>query len=163
MKWALLIIDMQKAYYQGYSRESMDKAAAVINAAAALFRKQGLPVVWIQDEGALPKGGSAGFEVIDALNQGERELRISKRYKNSFNKTGLFDALKGAGVDTVIVTGYSAAHCVLSTYRGAEDLDLFPLLLKNGTAGNAAEAVQFVEGLSELITLKTLERILTGA
>ena len=44
LKPALTIIDMQKAYHAGPSAQSMDAACEYINAAAARFRKKGLPV-----------------------------------------------------------------------------------------------------------------------
>lgn len=164
MKLALLIIDMQKAYYENEDKVSMDRAAEYINEAVSLFRRNNLPLVWIQDadeeDGIVPC--TPGFEIINTLSPGEDEKRIHKNYGNSFNKTGLLDYLGSVQVDTVVLTGYCAEYCVLSTYRGARDLDLFPVLLRHGTASGTAENIRFVESISELVTLNVLRRMIEG-
>ena len=50
MNIALLVIDMQKAFFAGESRESMENAAEYINYAAGLFRNANKQIIWIQDE-----------------------------------------------------------------------------------------------------------------
>jgi len=50
-------------------------------------------------------------------------------------------------VDTVIVTGFCAEFCVLATYRGAEDLDLTPILLRGSLASSTPENIKFVESI----------------
>jgi nicotinamidase-related amidase len=160
MKPALLIIDMQRVSYSGYSAESMDRAAAVINRAAELFRAKGLPVVWIQqDNGGSAVPGSRPFELIDALASRDSEQRIVKRYENSFVKTGLAEYLAEQKADTPIVSGYCAEYCVLSTYRGARELDLTPLLLRGGVAGGSRENTLFVENLCEGLSPAALGKV----
>lgn len=58
------------------------------------------------------------------------------------------------------MTGYCAEHCVLSTYRGARDLDLFPILLKNGIASGKTANKEFVENISETVTCGVLIKML---
>jgi nicotinamidase-related amidase len=162
MKPALLIIDMQKAYHTGPSAQSMDAACEYINAAAALFRKKGMPVLWIlnKDEydAALP--GLPGFEVIDGLKPLEGEPRITKEYSNSFNKTDCRAILESHGVDTVIVTGYCAEYCVLSTCRGAKDVDLASVILRGGIASGVEQNIGFVERISDVISYGALRKAL---
>jgi hypothetical protein len=67
---------------------------------------------------------------------------------NSFNKTPPADQLRRLGVDTVIITGFCAEYCVLSTYRGAKDLDLTPILLRGSLASETPENIKFVESVS---------------
>jgi nicotinamidase-related amidase len=83
-----------------------------------------------------------------------------KTYSNSFTKTGLAGKLKELGVDTVIVTGFKAEFCVLSTYRGAEDFDFKPIILKGSLASDNAEHIRFVEEISETISFGALETLL---
>ncbi|AEF82647.1 isochorismatase family cysteine hydrolase [Leadbettera azotonutricia] len=165
MKLALLIIDMQKAYYTGYAKESMDQASEYINYAVELFRGKNYPIIWVQDEDK--KGnviqGTIGFDLIDALKPKPDEKRIIKNYNNSFNKTGLLEYIIKEGVDTLIITGYNAVYCVLSTYRGALDHDLMPILLKNSLASNTKENSKFVEDISEIISINALEKFISGA
>lgn len=115
MKPAFLIVDMQKAYFEGDSRKSMEGATEYINETAKMFRERSLPVVWIQD--------------IDES-------------------------------DGVIISGYCAEHCVLSTYRGALNHDLEPVLLKNGVASGDGENLACVEKISNAISFTMVSKML---
>ena len=88
------------------------------------------------------------------------DLHIHKNYGNAFNKTTLQEELHTLGVDTVIITGFCAEHCVLSTYRGAQDLDLTPIILRGSTASDKLENIRFVESISDIITLGSLKKML---
>lgn len=162
MKPALMVIDMQKEYYKGETLTQMDRAAEYINWILPKFEAKGLPVVWVQDIdeeiGVVP--GTEGFEFIDSLKPNDGSFRIHKRYGNSFNKTDCDKILKDAGVDTVVMTGYCAEFCVLSTYRGAKDLDYFPVILKDGIASSKESNKEFVENISETITAGVLAKLL---
>lgn len=162
MKMALMIIDLQKAYYHDNVKASMDSATAYINAVLPWFREKGLPIIWVQHQskeaGAFP--GQEGFEFIDELTPLEGEFRIIKTYGNSFNKTECLDILKEAGIDTVLITGYCAEYCVLSTYRGAADLDLTPVILKGSLASGNPKHLQMVESISTTISYGILKKVL---
>jgi len=162
MKPALMIIDMQKEFHQGETAGHMDKAAEYINYIRPKFEEKNLPVIWVQDldegEGVVP--GTEGFDVIDSLAPKKDSTVIHKRYGNSFTKTDVDKILKDAGVDTIVMTGFCAEFCVLSTYRGAKDLDYFPVILKNGIASTEESHKEFVEKISETITAGMLEKIL---
>jgi nicotinamidase-related amidase len=163
MKPALLVIDMQKAFYKGYGKESMDKAAENINQAVKLFREKHYPVIWIQNEDkkedVIP--GSPGFEMVDPLLKPlDHEKRIIKHYPNSFNKTDLLEYLISEKADTPVITGYNALYCVLSTYRGAIDQDLSPILLKDASASDSRKNIKLVEDISDIISINVLERVL---
>lgn len=162
MKLALMVIDMQKEFYRGETVSQMDKAAEYINYVIPMFEKKGLPIIWVQDvdegDGVVP--GTDGFEFIDALKPKSDAIRIHKTYGNSFNKTDVDKILKDSGVDTVVMTGFCAEFCVLSTYRGAKDLDYFPVILKNGIASVEESNKEFVEKISETITAGVLEKLL---
>jgi hypothetical protein len=56
------------------------------------------------------------------------------------------------GVDTAIITGSCAEYCGLSTYRGAKDLDLTPILLRGSLASANPENIRFVESVSDIIS-----------
>lgn len=162
MKLALMIIDMQKAFYQGSSKESMDSAVEYINAVIPFFRKKELPIIWVQDkdteDNVVP--GEIGFDIIESLKPEENDYRIIKEYGNSFNKTNCIEIINKIGIDTILLTGYCAEYCVLSTYRGASDLDLTPILLRNGIASGSNESIQFVENISNIVTYHVLKKIM---
>jgi nicotinamidase-related amidase len=164
MKPALLIVDVQKAFFGSspVTAQSLHDAIWYINAAIALFRKKNLPVISVQhmnpEEKLVP--GEEGFALPEALDVLPSDLAIHKTYGNSFNKTPLAEELRKLDVDTVIITGFCAEHCVLSTYRGAEDLDLTPILLRGALASGSLENIQFVESISDIISYGALAKML---
>jgi nicotinamidase-related amidase len=164
MKPALLVIDIQNDFFN-FSQvcaDSLKSAIEYVNAATGLFRKKNLPVVIIQheNEGNNLVPGRPGFDVPDTVKIEPSDLRIMKAYGNSFKKTGLTEKLKELGVDTVIITGFCAEECVLSTYKGAEDLDLKPIILKGSIASTNLEHIKFVEEICDTVTFGALETLL---
>jgi nicotinamidase-related amidase len=164
MKPALLVIDVQKDFFsinQACS-DSLKSAIECINVAIALFRKKSFPIVVIQhkseEQGLVP--GKSGFDVPESVKLEPQDIRIVKTYGNSFTKTGLAQKLGELGVDTVIVTGFCAEFCVLSTYRGALDLDLTPIVLKGSLASDNAEHIRFVEEITETVSYGALKSLL---
>ena len=164
MKPALLVIDVQKAFFDinPATTQSLNDAMLYINAAIALFRKKDLPVICIQhmeeEEDLVP--GQEGFDLPDGLDILPTDLQIHKTYGNAFNKTPLGDELRKLGVDTVIVTGFCAEYCVLSTARGAEDVDLTPIVLRDSLASGVPEHAKFVERISNLVSFGVLNKML---
>jgi nicotinamidase-related amidase len=164
MKPALLVIDIQRAFFKGdpVTAQSLERAIEYINAAIAMFREKHLPIVCVQhveeDNKLVP--GEDGFEVPDGLNVLDSDLHIHKTYGNAFNKTPLMDELRKLDVDTVIIAGFCAEYCVLSTHRGAKDLDLTPILLRDSLASGVPENIRFVESISDVISYGALRRVL---
>lgn len=164
MKPALLVVDVQKEFFKisPATARSLNEAIVTINEAISLFREKGLPIICIQDigekDGVVP--GAEGFETPEALHVLPSDPHIHKRYGNAFNKTSLERDLKAAGVDTVIVTGFCAEQCVLSTCRGAEDVDLAPIVLQRAIASGVPENIRFVEGISDVISYGALRKFL---
>ena len=164
MKPALLVIDVQKAFfkYDPVMTQSLERAIEYINAAIALFREKQLPVICVQhmdqEDNLVP--GEDGFDLPEQLKILDTDLHIHKTYGNSFNKTPLAGELHKLGVDTVIITGFCAEYCVLSTYRGAEDLDLKPIILRDSLASGNPENIKFVESIHEIISLGALKKVL---
>ena len=163
MKPALLVIDVQKAFLNDpITAQSLEKAIEYINAAIALFREKHLPVICVQhmDEKNRLVPGEDGFELPGQLNILGSDLHIHKTYGNSFSKTPLEDELRKLGVDTVIITGFCAEYCVLSACRGAEDLDLTPIILRGSLASGSPENIKFVESISDIISYGVLKKVL---
>ena len=164
MKPALLVIDVQKEFYK-FSPEtarSLKDAVEHINAAIELFREKDLPVICIQhmdeEKGLVP--GTGGFNLPDDLKIEPADPHIHKAYGNAFNKTDLTKKLKELAVDTLIITGFCAEYCVLSTYRGAEDLDLTPILLRGSLASTNPDNISFVERINDVISFGALKKLL---
>ena len=164
MKPALLVIDVQREFYKNDAQtvQSLTDAVEYINAVIPLFRAKNLPIICIQhmDEKDKLMPGEDGFELPEALNILPSDIRIHKTYGNAFNKTSLLGKLHELDIDTVIVTGYCAEFCVLSTYRGAKDLDLTPIILRGSLASGTPENIKFVESISDIISYGALKKIL---
>ena len=160
----MLIVDIQNDFFNISSlcSDSLKSAVQYVNAAIRLFRKKGLPIVVIQHknekDGLVP--GTNGFDVFDSVKVEPGDLRIVKTYGNSFNKTNLAEKLKELSVDTVIITGFCAEECVLSTYVGAKDLDFNPIILKRSLASDNLEHIRFVEEITDNMTLGALVTLL---
>lgn len=166
MKPALLVIDVQKAFFKKSpeTAQSLNMAIPGINAALELFREKQLPIFCIQHINPADKlfPDTEGFDLPEHLNILPADPHIHKTYGNAFNKTPLAQLLRSQEVDTVIITGYCAEFCVLSTYRGAADLDLTPLLLRGAIASRNPQNIPFVESISEILSLAALKKMLSG-
>ena len=164
MKPALLVIDVQKAFFENrpVTAQSLHRAIEYINAAVALFREKNLPVICVQhmDESDQLMPGEEGFDLPDELEILPSDIHIHKTYGNSFAKTPLEGHLRELGVDTVIVTGFCAEYCVLSTLRGAESVDLTPIILRGSLASEKPENIPFVESISEVISYGALKKMM---
>jgi nicotinamidase-related amidase len=164
VKPALLVIDVQKAFFgmSPATAQSLHDAIEYINAAIKLFREKQLPIICVQhmeeSENLVP--GQEGFELPDELDILPSDLHVLKTYGNSFNKTVLAAELRERGVDTVIITGFCAEYCVLSTYRGAEDCDLTPIILRGSLASGTSKHIHFVESINNVISYGALEKML---
>lgn len=164
MKPALLVVDVQNEFFNSDQARSDSLKAAIenINAAIDVFRKKNLPIVVVQhmseELGLVP--GKSGFDVPESVKLEPQDMRIVKTYGNSFIKTELAEKLRKFGVDTVMVTGYCAEYCVLSTYRGAQDCDFAPIILRGSLASGNAEHIRFVEEITETISLGALKTLL---
>ena len=164
MQPALLVIDVQQEFfkYSPVTAQSLKDAIEYINAAIALFREKQLPIICIQhmDEGDGLTPGTPGFELPAELNIHPTDVHIHKTYGNSFNKTGLIDVLREHGVDTVIISGFCAEYCVLSTCRGAQDVDLLPIILRGSLASTIPDNIPFVESINNIISYSALKKVL---
>lgn len=164
MKPALLVIDVQKQFFaiSPETAASLNQAIPFINEAIDFFREKELPIIAIQHidqaKGLVP--GVPGFNLPDALNILPSDQHIHKTYGNAFNKTELETTLQKLGVDTIIICGFCAEYCVLSTYRGALDKDLTPALLRWGLASINTANIAFVENIHDNISLNLLKQIL---
>jgi nicotinamidase-related amidase len=164
MKPALLVIDIQKAFFDidQQTTQSLNSAIEEVNAAIALFRSKQLPVLVVQhmeaDEGLVP--GAEGFALPEQLAILPSDLHIVKTYGNAFNRTPLEEELRKLGVDIVILTGFCAEYCVLSTCRGAKDRDLTPIILRGALASGSPENIRFVENVNDVISYGALKKVL---
>ncbi len=164
MKPALLVIDIQKEFFNNSPEcsKSLEDAIENINPLLAFFREKDLPVVCVQhmdpEDNLLP--GQESFDLPESLEILPSDIHIHKMYGNSFNKTKLAKILAEKSVDTVFITGFCAEYCVLSTIRGAMDLDLTPILVRDCIASVKPANIKFVEEIHDLVTVDALKKML---
>jgi nicotinamidase-related amidase len=164
MKPALLVIDVQKAFFKinATTTQSLENAIEYINVAIDMFREKNYPVICIQHVDAKDNlvPGEEGFELPASLKITAADIHIHKTYGNAFCKTELAKTIADLGVDTVFISGFCAEYCVLSTFRGAEEYDLTPILIRGSLASIVPENIKFVENINELISIEALKIML---
>lgn len=167
MKPALLVIDVQKQFFKEDPDTVKSLESAVnyfIVPTIQLFHEKKLPVVFVQHmeekDGLI--AGNEGFDLPDAFDVHPDDLRITKTYNNAFNKTDLEEKLRALGVDTLIITGYCAEWCILSTLRGAWDLDFNAIVLLGSIASGSIEGITFVENNHSSISLDALKTFINA-
>jgi len=134
------------------------------NPAIVLFRKKGLPFICIQymNEANNLVPGEEGFDLPEELDIQPSDLSKHEKNGNAFNKTSLSKELLSLGVDTIIITGFCAEHCVLSTYRGVLDHDLTPSILCGSLVSDNLENIKFDERISNLLSISKSPMLFLG-
>jgi ureidoacrylate peracid hydrolase len=77
--------------------------------------------------------GSRGAEFVGPKPQGG-ELVFSKQRYNAFTGTGLDMALRGEGIDTLVVAGLTTECCIDSSVRAAFERDYHVFVVEDATA-----------------------------
>jgi ureidoacrylate peracid hydrolase len=159
---ALLLIDMQVDFAApegGLGKDGIDMTApqaAVAKAArlADAARGAGVACVFVRlvtreedetpflqewkkrrhsDGPPLCREGTHGAEFVGPQPQGG-ELVFSKKRYNAFIGTGLDAALRGAGIDTLVVAGLTTECCIDSSVRDAFERDYHVFVAGDATA-----------------------------
>ncbi len=128
MNTALLIIDIQKDYFEGGKYPLVKPLEAAKKAYELLqcFREHGGHHVHIQQISLEPDAtffikGDSGSDIHDAVAHFEGEPIVYKHEPNSFLNTNLLELLKSWEVERVVVTGMMTHMCVDATARAASD------------------------------------------
>jgi len=130
-KKALIIIDIQKDYFEGGAIELVNPVEASLNARKILdyFRENHLPIAHIQHVSANPEAmpifveGTKGFDIHENVKPLDGEKVFRKYFPNSFRGTGLLEYLKENEVTEVVITGMMTHMCVDATTRAAFDFE----------------------------------------
>jgi nicotinamidase-related amidase len=114
---ALIVVDVQNGVVIGnYQR---DAVVANIGGLVEKARREGVPVVWVQDSCEPRTIGSDAWRIVPELAPTDDEPHIDKRYGDSFEATDLETVLSGLGVGRVVVVGAQTDACIRSTLHGA--------------------------------------------
>ena len=141
MARALLIIDIQRDYFPGgaYPLVGPEAAAEAARRVLERFRERGEPVlhlqhVWDAPDATFMRPGTPGVEIHPLVAPADGERVISKAEANGFLGTGLEDALRAAGIDSLVVAGMMSSMCVDATVRAAVDLGFGATVVHDGCA-----------------------------
>ncbi|MDQ0427176.1 nicotinamidase-related amidase [Planomicrobium stackebrandtii] len=142
MSTALLIIDIQKDYFQNGKMELSKPESAANNAAKILewFRdNQKENIFHVQHIASNPAMGfflpdTEGIEIHEAVQPFEHESIIVKHFANSFLQTDLESQLKDKGITKLVVVGMMTHMCVDATVRAAVDLGYETTLIEDACA-----------------------------
>ena len=129
MKSALILIDIQNDYFPGGKMELFGIEAAAENARILLteFRKSKSPIIHIQHI-SLPSNAffflpdTEGAQLNERVSPKGNETVVVKNYPNSFRDTSLFEILKNAHIEDLVICGAMSHMCIDATTRAAFDL-----------------------------------------
>lgn len=155
MTRALLVIDVQREYFEGalpitHPVGHLESILAVMDAA----RRKGVPTAVIRHhqkdpESPIFRKGSPMWELHPEVEVRPRDCLIDKQLPGSFTGTNLDDWLKSVGADTVTIAGYMTHMCCDTTARQAFHRGLTVEFLRDATgtldlenAGGAVTAEQ---------------------
>lgn len=114
---ALLVVDVQQGVVHGnYER---DVVVANIERIVEKARREGIPVVWVQDSGGERVMGSDPWKIVPELTPLDSDPHVDKKYGDSFEDTTLESELSGLGVGRLVVVGAQTDACIRSTLHGA--------------------------------------------
>ena len=122
---ALLIVDVQIGLVALMSAEVRDSVLPKIKALLTKARASGIPVIYIQHDGA--EGHpletlTEGWEIYPSLKPADAECVIRKRESDSCFETTLQQELEKRRIAHLIVAGGMTEYCVDTTCRRATSL-----------------------------------------
>ncbi|WP_193374770.1 isochorismatase family protein [Nocardiopsis baichengensis] len=139
MTRAVLVIDMHEFLVDGLWRGA--ELARRVGGIVGRAHRAGVPVLVPHQVG--PPGGlcdpdrrGRGVSPLIGLEEGDRT--VPKRATDSFWETGLADALRSLGADTLVVTGAATDYCIDATVRSAASHGFDVDLVADGHAPMAA-------------------------
>lgn len=147
---ALLIVDVVMAYLDPASPlyAGVESALASNERLVAAARAAGVPVIFtnvVYQPGGADGGmffrkvpalkafvrGSADGAFPPTLQPAPGELVLSKQYPSAFFGTSLASTLHSAGIDTLLITGFSTSGCVRASALDALCLGFAPFVVRD--------------------------------
>ena len=164
-KPALINIDLANAWTRpgnAFTCDGMETIIPGVQALLTAFRARGLPVVYTTTAYTVTSGpntdmglwhhkipvevlaeGSEAVQIDDRIAPLPNEMVIVKKRASGFNGTYLNGYLKACGVDTIIVTGVTAAACVRHTIEDGIAEGFRPIAVRECVGDRIAGAVEW--------------------
>lgn len=159
---ALVVVDVCRAYVEPDSPLHSDAFVAALGPIRQLVTTArasggGVPVVFTRVEyepggadggvfyrkvpalACFDRGNPLADWVDDGPAPGEGEVVVTKQYASAFFGTSLASTLHSAGVDTVVVCGYSTSGCVRATALDACQHGFAPMVVEPAVADREPE------------------------
>ena len=159
MKPGLLILDPQNDFFESDNPNlaEFQRVIPVINNDIDIFRERQLPIIFIQGTSAKKAAGTTNWEIYKGFDRRPEDTCLEKTYSNAFWKSKLGATLKSLHINYVVIAGFVAEYCVLSTYRGAKERGYQAVILQDAIASvDDNQRIQFVLDISNNIPLCTL-------
>lgn len=158
---ALLVIDVQNAYYKSMDQSDIEKPVRLINGYVDYFKSLEIPIIYIyhQDKKYGPPTDSKEFQFIDEIVVPEDAIKVTKHYGNAFNQTDLDEKLKELDCNTLFICGLSATGCVMATSVGAMDNDYNFFWIEGATMSPNKENTKVMEDVFETIGFTAIKAI----
>jgi nicotinamidase-related amidase len=126
----LLVIDVQQAidasYHAAHGPRNNPGAESNIALLLSAWRQRGNPIIHVRHDSTSPESayrpGQEGNNFKKEVVPQAGERIVPKRTNSAFIGTNLERTLRGAGLDTLIVTGVSTNNSVEATVRMAGNL-----------------------------------------
>jgi nicotinamidase-related amidase len=136
---ALLIIDVQRAIdHPSWGRRNNPMLEANIAALLAQWRREAKPIIHIQHLSREPNStyrpGQSGVEFKPEAAPLPAETVIVKHTNSAFIGTDLEKRLRGAGWNTLVITGVITNNSVEASARMAGNLGFDAIVVSDGTA-----------------------------
>ena len=120
VRTALLVIDAQTGVVDWTSADAnCEQVLANIDQLLAQARRDGVPVIYVQDDDIDFPVGSPEWQINPAIAPRAGEPVVHKRACDSFYETELAEVLKARGITHLVVTGCRSQYCVDTTCRSA--------------------------------------------
>ena len=159
MNTALIILDAQNDFFtaENPNLAAFEAAVPIINAAIAHFRAASGGPIFVQHTDERKPAGSQPWAINDRFDCRPIDVRFNKTTENAFWNTGLDALLRSQRVGRVLIAGFIAERCVLSTLRGAKERGYQAVLLEGGIAGYDDRYTQFTLEISARVSLEALQ------
>ncbi len=137
MNLAFILLDPQSDFFgeDNPNLPAFKSAVPIINQALHYFREHSLLVIVIQHTSPKLPAHTLKWEIFPEIIIKSSDVILRKHFQNAFWKSRLNRVLHDKLIDTLLIAGYLAERCVLSTYRGAIERGFSPFLLADGIAG----------------------------
>lgn len=128
MRQALLIVDMQEAFFNHpeYHLHQMNELVTILNELIHQAREKDMPVIFIQhtsdDSNDEFFEGSEDWQIHHGLARLDGDEVIQKTRWDAFYKTGLQSYLQAHDIEQLIIAGAQTEFCLDTTIRTAYSL-----------------------------------------